>query len=235
MLFRSRPSVPRAVEQAHHAGIRIHVVTGDNGLTAAAIARQVGIGTGPGGMTVIAGTELDAMSEHQLDDLLGSGAEIVFARSSPEAKLRIADALRAMGQVVAMTGDGVNDAPALRRADIGVASVPVPCSIPAWGWNGMEQAEDVRRRQLPSVPRVHTLRLRYPPGEAKPGAPARLRMAASCAGDGQEPGRGLAPVPDGDAAGVGLCFLRHRDGDRQHSLVVAGCDAVRVGALGQRH
>ena len=72
-------------------------------------------------MKVVTGTELDAMTETQLDDLLGSGAEVVFARSSPEAKLRIADALRSAGQVVAMTGDGVNDAPALRRADIGVA------------------------------------------------------------------------------------------------------------------
>ncbi len=114
-----RPEVPDAIEQAHHAGIRIHVVTGDNGTTAAAIARSVGIGTT--GLRVVTGGELDEMTESQLDELLCSGSEIVFARSSPEAKLRIADALRALGEIVAMTGDGVNDAPALRRADIGVA------------------------------------------------------------------------------------------------------------------
>ena len=119
MLDPPRPEVPAAIERVHHAGIRVHVVTGDNGLTAAAIARNVGIGGG--GMTVVTGPELDAMAEAQLDNLLGSGSEVVFARSSPEAKLRISDALRAMGQVVAVTGDGVNDAPALRRADIGVA------------------------------------------------------------------------------------------------------------------
>jgi len=119
MLDPPRAEVPAAIARAHGAGIRIHVVTGDNGLTAASIARTVGIGAG--GMQVVSGSELDSMSEHDLDELLTSGAEIVFARSSPEAKLRIADALRALGQVVAMTGDGVNDAPALRRADIGVA------------------------------------------------------------------------------------------------------------------
>jgi calcium-translocating P-type ATPase len=119
MLDPPRPEVPAAIGRAHRAGIRIHVVTGDNGLTAAAIARSVGIGRS--GMRVVSGADLDTMTERQLDDLLGGESEIVFARSSPEAKLRIADALRAEGQVVAMTGDGVNDAPALRRADIGVA------------------------------------------------------------------------------------------------------------------
>ena len=98
-----RPQVAAAIEQVHRDGIRVHVVTGDNGLTAAAIARRVGIGTGAADMTVVTGTELDALTETQLDDLLGSGREVIFARSSPEAKLCIADALRATGQVVAMT------------------------------------------------------------------------------------------------------------------------------------
>jgi magnesium-transporting ATPase (P-type) len=70
---------------------------------------------------VITGEELDRMSEDDLDALLDDHAELIFARSSPEAKLRIADALRQTEHVVAMIGDGVNDAPALRRANIGVA------------------------------------------------------------------------------------------------------------------
>jgi magnesium-transporting ATPase (P-type) len=119
MLDPPRPEVRAAIARVHRVGIRVHVVTGDNGLTAAAIARQVGIGVG--GLCVVSGSELDAMSEPDLDDLLKADGEVVFARSSPEAKLRIADALRALGEVVAMTGDGVNDAPALRRADIGIA------------------------------------------------------------------------------------------------------------------
>ena len=94
-------------------------MTGDYGPTAAEIARRVGIGAR--GAKVVTGAELDRMSERDLDRLLRQGDELVFARSSPEAKLRVADALRAEGQVIAMTGDGVNDAPALRRADIGVA------------------------------------------------------------------------------------------------------------------
>jgi calcium-translocating P-type ATPase len=114
-----RPGVPDAVARCRAAGIRIIVVTGDSGLTAEAIARQVGI-VGDEAV-VVSGPELDAMTEAELDEVLRRPGNLIFARSSPEAKLRIADALRSEGHIVAMTGDGVNDAPALRRADIGVA------------------------------------------------------------------------------------------------------------------
>jgi calcium-translocating P-type ATPase len=116
-----RPEVADAVARCHTAGIRVIVVTGDHPLTAAAISHRLGIGIGTGDGPVVTGAELDRMSEPDLDKLLRSGQELIFARASPEAKLRIADALRAEGHTVAMTGDGVNDAPALRRADIGVA------------------------------------------------------------------------------------------------------------------
>jgi magnesium-transporting ATPase (P-type) len=114
-----RPEVAEAVARCHDAGIRIIVVTGDHALTAAEIARRVGISRD--GTEVVTGEDLERLSEPDLDRLLRGGKELVFARAAPEAKLRIADALRAEGHVVAMTGDGVNDAPALRRADIGVA------------------------------------------------------------------------------------------------------------------
>jgi calcium-translocating P-type ATPase len=115
-----RDAVPDAVRRAHDAGITVHVITGDNGATAAAIARSAGI-RAVGEVNVVRGTELDAMPDPELDALLARGDELVFARSSPEDKLRIATRLQARGHVVAMTGDGVNDAPALRRADIGIA------------------------------------------------------------------------------------------------------------------
>ena len=119
MLDPPRPEVADAVARCHSAGIRIVVITGDHPLTARAISRSVGIGSDA--TVVVTGQQLDGMSEPELDQLLGCGEEIIFARTSPEAKLRIADALRAEGHIVAMTGDGVNDAPALRRADIGIA------------------------------------------------------------------------------------------------------------------
>ena len=119
MLDPPRPEVAAAVESCHRAGIRVIVITGDHGLTAAAIARRVGIGGDE--PRVVQGTEVDGMTDAELDSLLRGGEELIFARSSPETKLRIAESLREEGRIVAMTGDGVNDAPALRRADIGVA------------------------------------------------------------------------------------------------------------------
>ena len=114
-----REEVAAAVERCHGAGVGVIVVTGDHGLTGAAIARQVGIvGDRP---TIVTGDELERMADTELDTLLRDTPDLVFARSSPDTKLRIAQALRGEGNVVAMTGDGVNDAPALRRADIGVA------------------------------------------------------------------------------------------------------------------
>ncbi|MGE5764474.1 MAG: cation-translocating P-type ATPase, partial [Mycobacterium leprae] len=114
-----RPEVADAVARCHTAGVRLLVVTGDHGLTARRVAEQVGIGRS--GLRVLSGSELDDLPESELDELLAGDEEIVFARTSPEAKMRIADALQDLGHVVAMTGDGVNDAPALRRADIGIA------------------------------------------------------------------------------------------------------------------
>jgi high-affinity K+ transport system ATPase subunit B len=103
-----RADVAEAVSRCYTAGIRIVVVTGDHGLTAAEVARRVGIA--PHVARIVNGAELDAMREAELDDLLEAEGDLIFARTSPEAKLRIADALRALAHVVAMTGDGVNDA-----------------------------------------------------------------------------------------------------------------------------
>ena len=114
-----RAEVKAAIDRCHSAGIRVIVITGDHPLTAAAIARQVGIG---GEDPLIVNAErLDYRHEKEVTELLAGEREIIFARASPEAKLHIAEALQANGHIVAMTGDGVNDAPALRRADIGVA------------------------------------------------------------------------------------------------------------------
>ncbi len=113
----ARPEVSPALAQARQAGLRTIMITGDYPNTARAIAESIGL-LQPGHL-VITGNELDQMNEKDLQKRIGSID--VFARVSPEHKMRIVDALRATGEVVAMTGDGVNDAPAIKRADIGVA------------------------------------------------------------------------------------------------------------------
>jgi Ca2+-transporting ATPase len=117
MIDPARPEVKPALENARAAGIRTVMITGDYPNTAQAIAETIGL-LQPG-HKVRAGADLDGMS----DDLLQREIEVtdVFARVSPEHKMRIVDALQANEEVVAMTGDGVNDAPAIKRADIGVA------------------------------------------------------------------------------------------------------------------
>ncbi|MBK9118344.1 MAG: cation-transporting P-type ATPase [Phycisphaerales bacterium] len=105
-----------AVRQCHAAGIRVVMITGDHALTARAIGRELGIGDGEHALT---GQQLDELAP---DDLRKAAADVeVFARVSPEHKLRLVEAIQACGEVVAMTGDGVNDAPALKRADVGIA------------------------------------------------------------------------------------------------------------------
>jgi calcium-translocating P-type ATPase len=120
MLDPPRPDVVEAVSSCRRAGIRVIMVTGDYGLTAEAIARKVGIVTGPSAR-VVSGAELEDTNEDDLKALLTAHWEIVFARVRPEHKMRVVAALKDMGEIVAVTGDGVNDAPALKRADIGVA------------------------------------------------------------------------------------------------------------------
>lgn len=114
-----RPGVPEAIRACHTAGIRVMMITGDYPLTAKSIARQIGIG-GDGDLAVRSGTDIQAMSDAELRELLRKG-ETVFARVSPEQKLRIVTQLKELGEIVAVTGDGVNDGPALKKADIGIA------------------------------------------------------------------------------------------------------------------
>jgi Ca2+-transporting ATPase len=111
-----RPEVRGAIAACREAGIRPIMITGDHPLTAKAIAEQVGLG---GASTVVTGPELDAMSGDALSHAVRTNA--VFARTTPEHKLRIVRTLHEQGEVVAVTGDGINDAPALAAADVGIA------------------------------------------------------------------------------------------------------------------
>jgi Ca2+-transporting ATPase len=121
MIDPPRAAAVSAVKICQDAGVQVKMITGDHPLTAAAIARQVGLaGTGATDLVpVLTGRELEDLSDLELVEAVDKTA--VFARATPEQKLRLVEALQSRGHVVAMTGDGVNDAPALKRADIGVA------------------------------------------------------------------------------------------------------------------
>jgi magnesium-transporting ATPase (P-type) len=114
-----RPMINAAVSEARNAGIRVIMVTGDHELTADAIAKRIGIVTSPEHV-LVSGYELSKLSERELQGILDR-PEIVFARTTPEQKLRIVKALKSKGETVAVTGDGVNDAPALMEAEVGIA------------------------------------------------------------------------------------------------------------------
>ncbi|OYT70309.1 MAG: ATPase [Armatimonadetes bacterium CP1_7O] len=117
MIDPPRRGVPEAIEECHQAGIRVLMITGDHAATARAIAAQLRIA--PPDAEVITGAEMERMSDEALRERVRTVN--VFARVSPEHKLRVVRALQANGEIVAVTGDGVNDAPALRAADVGVA------------------------------------------------------------------------------------------------------------------
>lgn len=113
-----RPEVAAAVNKCHNAGIRIIMITGDYGLTAESVARRISIikGKNP---RIVTGIELEKMTAEELKQALAG--EVIFARVAPEQKLQVVSTLQEMKHIVAVTGDGVNDSPALKKADIGVA------------------------------------------------------------------------------------------------------------------
>ncbi|SDL80112.1 potassium and/or sodium efflux P-type ATPase [Geoalkalibacter ferrihydriticus] len=128
-----RDEAIRAIDKCREAGIRVKMITGDHVLTARSIGAQMGIGDGEHS---ISGREIEKMSDAELHDLVGKTD--IFARSSPEHKIRLVKALQSLKEIVAMTGDGVNDAPALKRADIGIAM----------GIKGSEAAKDASEMVL---------------------------------------------------------------------------------------
>ncbi|MBL0344900.1 HAD-IC family P-type ATPase [Candidatus Villigracilis affinis] len=118
MMDPPRPQVEKAVQTCREANIRIVMITGDYGLTAESLARRVGMLTTKN-TVILTGAELDELSDMALQEILDK--EVLFARMAPEHKMRLVSAFQARGEVVAVTGDGVNDAPALRKADVGIS------------------------------------------------------------------------------------------------------------------
>ncbi len=114
-----RTEVPTAIHACHTAGIRVIMITGDYALTAASIGGNIGLGQGAP-LKTFTGAEISEMDDTRLRAILVQG-ETIFARVAPEHKLRVVALLKGMGEIVAVTGDGVNDAPALKKADIGIA------------------------------------------------------------------------------------------------------------------
>ena len=115
-----RQEVPAAMEAAHKAHVKVSIVTGDYAVTAKAIATRAKLAENPEDIVVVSGEELAKLSDIQVLNLAERGG-VIFSRVAPEDKLRIVELVQNSGQVVAVTGDGINDAPALKRADIGVA------------------------------------------------------------------------------------------------------------------
>ncbi|MCD6320258.1 MAG: cation-transporting P-type ATPase [Candidatus Desulfofervidaceae bacterium] len=118
MIDPPRSEVPEAIKKCHKAGIKVFMLTGDNHITAVAIAREIGLAKE--NPLAIDGKQIDKMNEKELKALL-QNREIIFARVNPRHKMLIVSVLQELGEVVALTGDGVNDAPALKKADIGIA------------------------------------------------------------------------------------------------------------------
>src|SRR3989338_5440456 len=120
MIDPPRPEVREAIAKCQSAGIRVMMITGDHSLTAEALAKEIGLVDEKKPAFMVTGDELEDMDEPQLKSILKK-ENLIFARTTPAEKLRIVKALQSMGEVVTVTGDGVNDAPALKNADMGVA------------------------------------------------------------------------------------------------------------------
>ncbi len=120
MLDQPRKEVYGAIKKCHSAGIKVIMITGDYSLTAESIARKVGLVSNGATASILTGEELEKISDKKLKEFLKKD-NLIFARTNPGHKLRIVRALQSMGEIVTVTGDGVNDAPALKHADMGIA------------------------------------------------------------------------------------------------------------------